>query len=136
MHINNFTMYELDTHGLKTMMLGLEAFRYQDRYTIDDIDHTDHSKTHISNLKADFGIYKDDVLDLDGNVSLVRDDGLSYETQKALYYKKEGLLVVDTDYKLSQGDNVLRGSYIDHNNLTGKIHSKNIYAKYIIKETK
>lgn len=129
-------MYELDTHGLKTMMLGLEAFRYQDRYTIDDIDHTDHSKTHISNLKADFGIYKDDVLDLDGNVSLVRDDGLSYETQKALYYKKEGLLVVDTDYKLSQGDNVLRGSYIDHNNLTGKIHSKNIYAKYIIKETK
>lgn len=129
-------MYELDTHGLKTMMLGLEAFRYQDRYTIDGIDHTDHSKTHISNLKADFGIYKDDVLDLDGNVSLVRDDGLSYETQKALYYKNEGLFVVDTDYKLSQGDNVLRGSYIDHNNLTGKIHSKNIYAKYIIKETK
>ncbi len=136
LHIKNFTMYELDPAGLKTYMLGSEAFRYTDRYTVDNIDHTDKSKTHVSNLKADYGVYKNNKLDLDGNVTLVRDDGLSYETQKAFYYKDKGLFVTDTDYTLSQGNNILRGRYIDHNNLTGKIHSKNINAKYYIKEAK
>ncbi len=115
-------------------MLGSEAFRYVDRYTVDNIDHTDNSKKHISNLKANFGVYKNDKLDLDGNVTFVRDDGLSYETQKAFYYKKKALFVTDTDYVLSQGTNVVYGTYVDHNNLTGKIHSKNVNAKYIIKE--
>lgn len=129
-------MYEFDPFGLKTLMLGSEAFRYKDRYTVDDIDHTDNSKTHISNLRADFGVYKNNRLDLDGNVTLIRDDGLNYETEKAFYYKDKGLFVTDTDYVLSQGRNVVHGTYIDHNNLTGKMHSKNIRAKYYIKEVK
>ncbi|WP_304544157.1 LPS export ABC transporter periplasmic protein LptC [Sulfurimonas microaerophilic] len=136
LHIKDFTMYELNPAGVKTLMLGSEAFRYNDRYTVDNIDHTDKSTNHISNLRADFGVYKDNKLDLDGNVTLVRDDGLSYKTQKAFYYKDKALFVTDTDYVLSQGKNILRGSYLDHNNLTGKIHSKNINATYHIKEAK
>lgn len=134
LHIKDFTMYELDPFGMKTLMLGEEAFRYKDRYTVDNIEHTDHSKTHISHLRADFGLYKNDTLDLDGNVRFLRDDGLNYKTQKALYYKKKGLFVTDTDYVLSQSANVLRGTYLDHNNLSGKIHSKNVNAIYTIKE--
>ncbi|MFT7859608.1 MAG: LPS export ABC transporter periplasmic protein LptC [Sulfurimonas sp.] len=134
LHIKDFTMYELDPLGLKTLMLGDEAFRYKDRYTVDNINHTDNSRTHISNLRADFGVYKNDKLDLDGDVTLVRDDGLRYETQKALYYKNKGLFVTDTEYTLTQGKNKVRGTYLDHNNLTGEIHSKNITANYTIKE--
>ena len=129
-------MYELNPQGLKTFMLGSEAFRYADRYTVENIDHTDKSKAHISNMKANFGVYKNDKLDLDGNVTLVRDDGLSFETQKASYYKNKALFVTNTNYTLSQGKNIVRGTYLDHNNLTGKIHSKNINAKYYIKEDK
>ncbi|WP_428737916.1 LPS export ABC transporter periplasmic protein LptC [Sulfurimonas sp.] len=136
LHIENFIMYELDPFGLKTLMLGSEAFRYKDRYTVDNINHTDHSQVHISNLRADYGIYKDNTLDLTGDVTLVRDDGLSYKTQKASFYKDKGVFVTDTNYTLSQGNNVIHGTYLDHNNFTGKIHSKNINAKYYINEDK
>ncbi|MBA1437436.1 MAG: LPS export ABC transporter periplasmic protein LptC [Epsilonproteobacteria bacterium] len=132
LHVTDFTMYELDTQGLKTLMLGGQVYRYADRYTIDKIDHTDNSKTHITNLRADFGIYKNDILTLDGNVTLVRDDGVSYVTQHAKYYKKKGLFVGNTDYILTQGKNRLTGTYVDHNNISGKIHSKNIFATYFL----
>lgn len=136
LHIKRFTMYEFDPNSLKTLMYGSEAFRYSDRYTIDNIDHSDNSKLHISNLKAKYGLYKDNTLHLDGNVTFVRDDGLKYQTQSALYYKDKSLFVTDTNYKLTQAENSLRGSSLDYNNITGKIHSKNIEAIYYIKERK
>ena len=130
LHTTRFTMYELDNSGLVTLMLGSQGYRYKDRYTVDDIDHTDKSQHHISNLTAQFGVYKNNVLRLDGNVSYVRDDGLSFHSQEAVYNKKTTLFVSDTDFVAYRGKDTLWGTYIDHNDKTGKIHAKNIRAIY------
>jgi len=42
--LKNFMMYELDTKGLRTIMLGNSATRYSNRYTVQDIDYTDNEK--------------------------------------------------------------------------------------------
>ena len=113
-------------------MLGAQGYRYANRYTVDEVDHTDKSKQYIANLKADFGVYKDDLLALDGDVSYVRDDGLIFQSQRATYDKKTTMFVSDTDFVSYRGDNVVRGTYVDHNDKTGKIHIKNVDAVYDI----
>lgn len=130
LHLTHFTMYELDPHGLMTLMMGSQGYRYKDRYTVDDIDHTDKSQQHVSNLTAQFGIYKGTLLTLDGNVSYVRDDGLAFYSQEARYDKKTTRFVSDTDFIAYKGKDTLRGTYIDHNDKTGKIHARNINAIY------
>ena len=65
----NFTMYDLDTQGLKTMMSGSVARRYVDRYTVKDINYTDNTKKHRANLVAKNGIYTKEKIYLDTNVT-------------------------------------------------------------------
>ncbi len=133
-NISYFTMYELDNYGLVTQMNGTNGIRYEDRYTVKDIDYTDNSKEYIANMKADNGIYKGDVVNLDGNVVYFREDGLTFETQHAVYNKKTSISRADGDYVLYQGDNIAVGKKLTYNNLSEKITSKHVTMKYQLKE--
>ena len=133
--LKDFTMYELDTKGLRTIMLGSAATRYSNRYTVQDIDYTDNEKEeYIANMKAKHGIYKNDMVTLSGDVEYVRDDGLTFKTQKAVYNKKSSDVVSDVGYVAYLNDSVVRGSYIKYNNEKNKIFSKNVTAKIQLQE--
>jgi len=58
LEISSFTLFELDTNKLRTIMNGDKAIRYADRYTVSNINFTDNSKKYIANMKANKGIYK------------------------------------------------------------------------------
>lgn len=133
--LKDFTMYELDTSGLHTIMLGSSATRYSNRYTVKDIDYTDNEKEeYIANMKSDKGIYKNDIVTLTGNVTYVRDDGLTFKTQKAVYNKKSSDVVSDVGYVAYLNDSVIRGSYIKYNNEKNRIFSKDVRAKIQLQE--
>ena len=133
--LKDFTMYELDTKGLRTIMLGSAATRYSNRYTVQDIDYTDNEKEeYIANMKAKHGIYKNDMVTLSGDVEYVRDDGLTFKTQKAVYNKKSSDVVSDVGYVAYLNDSVVRGSYIKYNNEKNRIFSKNVTAKIQLQE--
>ena len=133
--LKDFTMYELDRSGLHTIMLGSSATRYADRYTVKNIDYTDNEKEeYIANMKADNGIYKNDFVTLTGNVEYVRDDGLTFKTQKAIYNKKTSNVVSDVGYVAYMNESTVRGSYIKYNNEKNRIFSKNVTAKIQLQE--
>ena len=133
--LKDFTMYELDRRGLNTIMLGSSATRYADRYTVKNIDYTDNEKEeYIANMKADNGIYKNDFVTLTGNVEYVRDDGLTFKTQKAIYNKKTSNVVSDVGYVAYMNESTVRGSYIKYNNEKNRIFSKNVTAKIQLQE--
>jgi len=134
--IKDFTMYELDKIGLQTIMIGNSATRYSDRYTIKTMDYTDNEKNYIANMKADHAIYKDDFVTLSGNVTYLRDDGLTFQTQKALYNKKTSITTSDVGYVAYLNDSIIKGSYIQYNNNKNRIFSKNVQAKIQLKEGK
>ncbi len=132
--ISNFTMYEFDTNGLTTLMNGEQATRYKNRYTVEKIDYTDNSKEYTANMKSNSGIYKNEIVYLDGDIVYSREDGLTFETQKATYNKKTALAVADGDFVLYQGQNRVTGKALKYNNSSEKVESKNVSAIYHLKE--
>lgn len=132
--LSTFITYEINKIGLDTMMLGTRAIRYTNRYTVDNINFTDNTKEYIANIKANTGVYKQDILTLNGNVVYTRADGLILETSKAIYNKTNGITTIDNDYVLYKGDNKVIGSSAKYNGVSNKIVSKNVTAKYQIKE--
>jgi len=134
--LTNFTMYELDTKGLKTIMIGDAATRYKNRYTVENMDYTDNEKEYIANMKAAHGIYKDENVILSGDVAYVRDDGLTFKTQKAIYNKKTSIITSKVGYIASMNDSIIKGSFIQYNNKKNKVFSKNVQAKIQLQESK
>lgn len=134
--LGKFTLYELDKFGLTTLMKGSSASRYSNRYNVEDIDYTDNSNEFRSNMKSNKGLYKADVVYLDGNVYFTRVDGLKYFSQKAVYNKKTDIVYSKVDYVANMNKNIVYGDNIEYNNRLERMKSNNVYAVYKIKENK
>ena len=132
----NFTLNELDTNGLVTKMNGDKGIRYNDRYVVKNIDYTDNSKDFLSNMKAKNGLYKKDVVYLDGDVKFKRDDGLRFFSQKATYKKNKDIASTSVEYIAYIGENYIAGDSVLFDNKNNTIKSKNIYAVYNLEEKK
>jgi len=130
LEIGNFVMYELNNMGLETFMTGSKMFRYSDRYTVNHIDFTDDSKGHISNMKANSGLYKDNIVDLKGDISYVREDGLAFESQTMTYNTKTSIAKTESDYVAFRGKSTMKGSSLEYNSLLNKIKSSNVEVNY------
>jgi LPS export ABC transporter protein LptC len=134
--LEKFTLNELDQNGLVTKMNGDDAIRYNDRYVVSNIDYTDNSKDFLTNMKAKNGLYKKDVVYLDGDVNFQRDDGLKFFSQKATYKKKIDVAYTNVEYIAYMGENYITGESAVIDNRKNTIKSKNIYAVYNLEEKK
>jgi len=130
LEIGEFAMYELNKMGLETFMIGDKMLRYSDRYTVRNIDFTDDSKGHISNMKANSGLYKDNIVDLKGDISYVREDGLAFESQTMTYNTKTSIAKTESEYVAFRGKSTMRGSSLEYNSLLNKIKSSNVEVNY------
>ncbi len=133
--VKNFNIYEVDTKGLKTILLGNSSKRYSDRYTVEGIDYTDNSKKFIANMQADNGVYTEESVQLSGNIRYAREDGLTFKCQEANYDKKSSVVSTATPFIAYLGDNVVKGSSLQYNSKKNKIESKNIEAIYQLQES-
>jgi len=121
---------------MDTIMLGSAATRYADRYTVKDIDYTDNSKQYIANMKAKKGLYKGNIVTLKGDVAYVREDGLTFKTEEAIYNKKTTNVISKVGYVAYFNDSTIKGRYIRYNNNKNRIFSKNVQAKIQLQESK
>lgn len=134
--LDSFVLHELNQERLITIMKGSETKRYSDRYSVTDIDYTDNSKELLANIKANIGLYRDrvDIVDLTGDVIYNREDGLVFESDEAIYNKKTAIAKTQKDYIMYRDENIVIGTSLVYDNANGKIKSKNVVAKYQIKE--
>lgn len=134
--ISSFTLYELDNSSLITIMRGDNAIRYSDRYTVTQMDYTDNSQEYISNMKANNGIYKDDIVELSGEVFYAREDGLIFETQEATYNKKTNITHTDRDFVSYRADDRVTGTSLKYNNVLNRAEATSVEAVYQLQESK
>ena len=132
--VSSFTIYEINTLGLDSILLGTKGTRYADRYDIDNINFTDNTKKYIANVKASNGIYKDDIITLKQDVIYNREDGLSFFSDEAIYNKTDSILKTNYQYVAYRGKNKIVGSSLIYNNLKNKIQSKNTIVTYQLRE--
>lgn len=134
--LEKFTLSELSQDGLTTKMDGSSAVRYSDRYIVNDIEFTDNSKEFLASMKAKKGLYKGDVVHLEGDVSFQRDDGLRFFSQNVVYNNKKDILYTDVEYIAYIGESYITGTKISFDNNKGTIKSKKIYAVYNLEKEK
>lgn len=135
LEVSSFTLYELNKENLKTIMKGSEAIQFDDRYVVSHIDFTDNSKQYIAKMKAKKGVYKNEIVELKGDVTYKREDGLTFHTNKATYNKKTNVTFINGEFISSQAQNKLTGSALSYNNIQKKANAKNITLTYQLKES-
>ena len=131
-----FTLYELDTQGLTTLMTGKKSVKYSDRYEVKDIDYTDNSKEFIANMQADRGLYKDDIVDLEGNVLYSREDGLVFESDEITYNKKTTIAISKKSFVMYRDGDIIHGTSLEFNNLKRQARITDVVAKYKLEDVK
>ena len=134
--LNTFELYELDTKGLKTIMTGDKAQRFKNRYTVNAINFTDNSKEFVSNMKADYGVYKDNRVDLKSNIAYVREDGLSFESDTMHYNTKTGIVKTEDSYLAHKGESTMEGKGLEYNSKLQTLNSNKVIIKYNLEEGK
>lgn len=132
--VNTFTIYEINRFGLDSILLGTKGTRYADRYKIENVNFTDNTKKYIANIKANNGIYKNDIITLHKDVVYSREDGLSFSSDEAIYNKTTSIVKTDKKYVAYNEKSRLTGSSLVYNNVKNITKSKNITAIYQLRE--
>ena len=130
-----FTLYELTGAGLSTLMTGDSSVKYEDRYIVSKIDYTDNSHNYIANMKANEGLYKNNTVLLTGDIVYIREDGLTFKTQKATYNKKSEIVTTKTPFKSFRAKNSADGSSLKYYNNSKKMEATDVTIKYNLKES-
>lgn len=130
----NFTIYDLDKNGLRSIFSGLKGYKYKDRYEVSDINYTDNTKEYTANIQSDFGIYKDNIVNMQGNVVYARSDGLTFKTGEATYNQNTGFLKTPSTYTLYKNDDKITGTKLIFDSKENHVVSKQISATYQIND--
>ncbi len=132
--LNDFTVHEVTEAGVKTILSGVHARRFADRYEVDTFHLMDRSQGHVEQMQAAEGSYREPLVSLRGDVRFERDDGIVFETQSADYNQSSGVVSTPGRFVLWQAADRVEGTKLYYNIKSGEITAKKIAGTYTLKE--
>jgi len=136
MELEDFTLYEIDKEGVKSVVSGTVGRQFGTYDEVENVHYIENKNKTSEHLYADLGRFENDVAYLNENVRYFREDGLSFESDHAIYNTKSELLYVPNNFILTQNENIIYGSELHYNSITGDIDAKQVNANYYIQEKK
>lgn len=136
LELNHFRLSELNVDGLTSSMHGEKGIKFNNRYIVKQLNYTDNTNDYLSNIKANNALYKDLVLNLEGDIKYVREDGLAFTTQKAIYDKETNIIISSTKFMSQLSQNTIQGDYLEYDIGKNIMNTKNVIANYRLKERK
>lgn len=130
----DFTLHELDQQGLRNVLSGSKGNRFVDRYVIEDVNYTDNTKLYVENMRSDTGVYKGNVVTLEGNVRYHRQDGIYFNSDKATFDQNHSVARTQGPFVLTKEADSVRGENLFYNSDSGKIKAQNVTGVYMINE--
>lgn len=130
----DFTLHELDPQGLRNVLGGSKGNRFSDRYVIEDVNYTDNTKKYVENMRSDIGVYKGNVVTLEGNVRYHRQDGIYFRSNRATFDQNHSVARTQGAFVLTKGDDSVRGENLFYNSDSGTIKAQNVTGVYMINE--
>lgn len=107
----NTTLIEVNTADMKNRMYTTYGVMDKGVLTLANIVYEDGS---IESMYADEGRIEGDMLYLDGNVLMQERGGYRYETQHAVYNKKEEILNITAPFIGVKDKNVIKGESLEY----------------------
>lgn len=136
LEIEDFTLYKLNEKGVRSVVSGTIGRQYVSYYEVQNAHYIENKNKLGQHLYADEGKFEKDIAYLDDNVRYFREDGLSFESDHAVYDTKKELLYVPEKFILTQNENIIYGSELHYNSITGEVLAQDVDANYYMEERK
>ncbi len=136
LEIEDFTIYELNTKGVKSVLSGTLGRQFNTHYEVENAHYVENKKELSEHLYADRGKFEKDIAYLDDNVRYFREDGLSFESDHAIYNTKKELLYVPENFILTQNENIVYGQELHYDTVSGELSAQKVDANYYLKDKK
>ncbi len=125
MEFTNTTFTEVNTASMQSTAFSTYGIKDADTLSLDNIKyHTEN----IQLLRAKKGIYKGDILILDGNITINQKEGFDYMTQHAIYNKKTKILNISTSFIATMNKNIIYGDTLRYDMETKEAFAEQIDA--------
>jgi LPS export ABC transporter protein LptC len=134
LQLSDFTIYDLNEKGLKSIFKGKSGLRYPNYYLVNDVNYTDASKNNLVNIKSEFGQFKDNAIELKGDVVYTREDGLVFKSDQASYNQATGIFQTNGKYISYKNNDKITGHKLIYNSKNKSATSKNIVALFQLNE--
>ena len=125
LEFTNTTFIEVDKKKMRAKAYGTYGVRQNGIFTLDDVEY---STNKIKQLLANKGVYKNNILYLDGNVSLKQKNGFRYTTQHANYNQKSEVLYITSPFIAHINKNIVHGDTLVYYTLKEEANATNIDA--------
>jgi len=117
------TFREVNTEKLQGHIYGTYGTRTEGILSLENLKY--YSET-ISELTAQKGTYKGEILYLYGSVLLKEKDGYTYKTQQANYNQKTEILYITAPFIGMRDKNIIKGKTLEYNTRIKKASGTNI----------
>jgi len=114
------TFIEVDTNKTKGIAFGTYGIRNAGVLTVDNLRY--HT-SNIELLTANQGIYKNDKMYLDNNITVHQKEGFDYSAEHAVYDQKTEILNITSPFTAVMNKNIMHG-----NSLRYDTRSKEAFA--------
>ncbi len=121
----NFSLLEIDEHGIKNQLNAKEATKDKNSFYLIDINIT-HDKT--DNILAKKAIYMKDFIYLKDRVTLKRKGEFQFSTNDLNYRVKDKIAYTNSGFILKINQNRINGTNLYYNLKTKEISAKEINA--------
>ncbi len=128
--LESFKIYEISTLGIDRFFEGDHGKRFEDRYEVSSAKFSNNSKTLFESISADEALYKDDIIDLEGNVHYVRADGLQFRSSEGKYDTPRSLVSTRGDFVITQSSNKVNGTQLRLNTQYHMVSANAVSGSY------
>ncbi|MDP2850699.1 MAG: LPS export ABC transporter periplasmic protein LptC [Sulfuricurvum sp.] len=131
--LSNFTLYEISHKGIDHILSGDEGKKFDEYYVITSAKFSDNTKNLFQSIRSDDAEYRNDIIQLDGNVHYVREDGLEFRSHEGSYNTQKSLVQTQGSFVITQNANRVEGTRLLYNTELDTVSANQVRGSYQLK---
>ena len=131
--LQTFTLYEISRQGIDHVLTGEDGKMFDDRYEISSAIFSDNTKKLAQTVKAQKAVYRNDVVDLSGNVRYERADGLRFFSKEGKYDTNLSVVSTKGAFEIIQNRHRVEGTKLYYNTARDTVSADSVSGVYQLK---
>jgi LPS export ABC transporter protein LptC len=131
--LSRFTLYEISDKGIDHILAGDEGKKFDEYYVITSAKFSDNTKKLFQSIRSDDAEYRNKIIQLDGNVRYLREDGLEFRSNEGSYDSKESLVQTKGSFVITQNNHRVEGTKLFYNTEFDTVSANQVRGSYQLK---
>ncbi len=129
--INNFLAYEVNKSSLLEKIKGKKAIELENYWKLKEANI---SANNIKSLFSKYSIYKDNKFIFYNNVTAIKNNGMIYKSQTAIYNAINKQLITPSNFFIESNTSNVKGEHLLYNLEKNETKAKNVKGTLLLKK--